>query len=68
MKTFLTNKKQRVVSNGKSSLWSNVKVGVPKGYIHGQFSFLIYINNLADGLFSNTNVFADCIILYNKFI
>ena len=33
LKHFLTNRKQRVVLNGQSSSWTNVKAGVPQGFI-----------------------------------
>ena len=35
LKNFLTNRKQRVVSNGQSSSWTNVKAGVPQSSIVG---------------------------------
>ena len=59
MKHFLTNRKQRVVLNGQSSSWTNVKAGVSQGSILGPLLFLIYINDLADGLSSNTKLLAD---------
>ena len=73
----LTNKKQRVVLNGQSSSWTNVKAGVPEDSILGPLLFLIYINDLANGLSSNTKLFADdtslffiihdsVIIIYNQ--
>ena len=55
----MTNRKQRVVLNGQSSSWTNVKAGVPQGSILGPLLFLIYIKDLADGLSSNTKLFAD---------
>ena len=58
LKHLLTNRKQRVVLNGQSS-WTNAKAGVPQGLILGPLVFLIYINDLADGLSSNTKLFAD---------
>ena len=65
VKHFLTNRKQRVVLNGQSSSWTNVKAGVPQGSILGPLLFLIYINNLADGLSSNTKLFADDTSLFS---
>ena len=65
LKHFLTNRKQRVVLNGKSSSWTNVKAGVPQGSILGPLLFLIYINDLADGLSSNTKLFADDTSLFS---
>ena len=55
----MTNRKQRVVLNGQSSSWTNVKAGVSQGSILGPLLFLIYINDLADGLLSNTKLLAD---------
>ena len=65
MKHFSRNRKQRVVLNGQSSSWTNVKAGVPQGSILGPLLFLIYINDLADGLSSNTKLFADDTSLFS---
>ena len=59
MKHFLTNIKQRFALNGQSSSWTNTKARVSQGSIFGPLSFLIYINDLADSLSSNTKLFAD---------
>ena len=56
---FLRNRKQTVVLNEQVSTWTNVNAGVPQGLILGSFLFLIYINDLADELSSNTKLFAD---------
>ena len=49
---FLGNRKERVPLNGQSSSWNNVNAG-------GPLLFLIYINDLRDGLSSNAKLFAD---------
>ena len=55
----MTNRKQRVALNEQSSSWTNVEAGVPQVSILGPLLFLIYINDLADGLSPNTKLFAD---------
>ena len=56
---FLKDRKQRVILNGQFSSWTSVNAGVPQGSILGPLLFLIYINDLADGLSSNAKLFAD---------
>ena len=62
---FLRNKKQRVTINGHSSSWTNVNAGISQGYIRGPLVFLIYINDLSDGLSSNAKLFADDTSLFS---
>ena len=56
---FLKDRKQRVILNGQVSSWTGDNAGVPQGSILGPLLFLIYINDLADGLSSNAKLFAD---------
>ena len=57
--SFLSNRRQRVILNGKSSKWSPIKAGVPQGSILGPLLFLVYINDLPKGLLCNAKLFAD---------
>ena len=56
---FLRNRKQRVLLNGQVSDWSDVRAGVPQSSILGPLLFLVYINDLSEGLSSNVKLFAD---------
>ncbi len=59
IKSFLSDRKQRTVLNGKMSEWGNIAAGVPQGSILGPLFFLIYINDLTDNLRCNVKLFAD---------
>ena len=62
---FLKDRKQRVILNGQFSSWTSVNAGVPQGSILGPLLFLIYINDLADGLSSNSKLLADDTSLFS---
>jgi len=64
IKSFLSNRKQKVFVNGSSSLESDVISGVPQGSVLGPTLFLLYINDITDGLESPIKLFADDSILY----
>ncbi len=59
IKSFLDDRKQRTVLNGKISTWGKLTAGVPQGSILGPLFFLIYINDLTNGLRCNVKLFAD---------
>ena len=62
---FLRNGKQRVMLSGQSSSWTNVNAGVTQGSILGALLFLLYINDLPEGLSSNAKLFADNTFLFS---
>ena len=65
MRDFLNERKQRVILNGRFSTWKNVSAGVPQGSILGPLLFLIYINDLTEGLSTNAKLFADDTSLFS---
>ena len=57
--SFLSERFQRVLLNGLASKWSQIKAGVPQGSVLGPLLFLVYINDVLEGLTSNVKLFAD---------
>ena len=56
---YLTARSQKVVINGISLSLKYLQTGVPQGSILGPLLFLIYINDIINGLQCNVNLFAD---------
>ena len=65
LKSFLNNRFQRVVLNGQCSNWSSVLAGAPQGSILGPLLFLVFINDLPDGLDSSVKLFTGDISLFS---
>ena len=59
LKSYLTNRNQRVLLNDSESGWGIVESGVPRGSVLRPLLFKIYINDLENGIKPQLNVFAD---------
>ena len=68
LENYLTYRQQRVVLNGGMSSWQNVYAGVQQGSVLGPILFIIYVNNLTDGLTSMCKIYADDTSLFSKVI
>ena len=64
--SFLSNRRLRVVLDGKSSQEYPVNAGVPQGSILGPTLFLLYINDLPDDFICNIAIYGDDTTLYSK--
>ena len=56
---FLTNRRQRVAVQGSYSEWADVVSGVPQGSVLGPILFVIFINDLPEGIKSWCTMYAD---------
>ena len=63
-KSFLSDRKQRVVVNGKCSAWERVTSGTPEGSLCSPLLFALFINDLPSKIKTNCLMFADDVKLY----
>ena len=63
---WLTDRRQRVVVDGEVSSWKSVLSGVPQGSVLGPILFLVYNNDLEEGVAGKILTFADDTKLFRK--
>ena len=66
LKDYLHNRKQRVVLNVQMPYWRKVNSGVSQGSVLGAPLFLIFINDLPDGITSICKIVDDDTSLFSK--
>ena len=66
-RSYLANRKQRVITEGFHSNWENTEAGVPQGSVLGPYLFLIYINDIVKDINCNIRLFADDTSLFTVF-
>ena len=59
VKDFLQHRRQRVCIEDVLSAWQPISSGVPQGSVLGPILFIIYMNNLPNGIQSMCRIFAD---------
>ena len=65
---FLTGRTQAVVVDGSRSSWRAVSSGVPQGSVIGPTLFLLFINDIQDGISSPIRLFADDCVIYREIL
>ena len=65
MSNYLMDRMQRVVINGFLSEWGSMEASGPQGSVLGPLLFLIYINDLEEGIKSQVKFFADDTSLFS---
>ena len=66
IKSYFEDRKERVVLDGQTSEWRKLKSGVPQAAVLGPPLFLIYINDLPDGINSTCKILTDKTSFFSK--
>ena len=66
LKSYLSEREQRVVVNGQCSAWAPVSSGAPEGGLLSPLLFACYVNDLPDVVRSDSLLFADDFKLYAR--
>ena len=65
IQSWLRNRTQQVLLEGKNSRKTVVRSGVPQGTVLGPLCFLLFINDIGNGICSTLKLFADDTLLYD---
>ena len=65
LENILKERKQHIDLNGQVSTWENINARVTQGSILDPLLFLIYINELTEGLTTNVNLLTDDTSLFS---
>ena len=66
-KSYISNRKQKVIIENSSSKTGDIQAGVPQGSVLGPLLFLIYINDITENVNSHIRLFADDTTLFIDF-
>ena len=64
--SYLSDRRQRVIVNGKASDWKPVTSGVPEGSLLAPLLFSMFINDLPDQVNSGCLLYADDVNIFRK--
>ena len=68
MEDYLTGRRMSTVVRGVESSWREVTSGVPQGSVLGPIMFVVYVNDMVEGIKSYINLFADDAKIMRKVI